>query len=244
MSNMVDHGNYIQIMKISNFETRQDESLVKIHNNLKNVKFEGDTLVELQKFWTALNTAFTSTLNANKGLGDYDKLQSIFYASDVLVPPLGHTQKNQAMCAYENYKRVLRDHLLKKDTTDKETSPKAFRTLTKNQLNKDGFDILNNIIIKGSSQLGGDERDLVNYMKELKIQDGEKLVEFYHRAKTMEYEIELQQDQTGQLKRLSRMFLQQLQVIPTYKQELGYISKGIKIFFQKSYGYTILYHTV
>ena len=68
-------------------------------------------------------------------------------------------------------------------------------------------------------------------MKELKIQDGEELVEFYHRAKKMEYEIELQQDQIGQLKRLTRMFLQQLQVIPEYKQELGDSSKGIKIFF-------------
>ena len=50
----------------------------------------------------------------------------------------------------------------------------------------------------------------------------------------MEYEIELQQDQIGQLKRLTRIFLQQLQVIPEYKQELGDISKGIKRFFQKS----------
>ena len=178
-----------------------------------------------------MNTAFTSTLNANKGLRDYDKLQSTFSASDVLVLPLGHTQRNQAMCSYENYKRVLRYHLLQKDIIDKEKIPKAFRTLTKNQLNKDGFDILTKIIIKGSPQLGGDERDLVNYMKELKIQDGEGLVEFYHRAKTMEYEIELQQDQTGQLRRLTRMFLQQLQVIPEYKQELGDISKGIKRFF-------------
>ena len=145
------------------------------------------------------------------------------------------------MCAYENYKRVLRDHLLKKDTIDKETSPKAFRTLTKNQLNKDGFDILVKIIIKGSPQLGGDERDLVNYVKDLKIQDGEKLVEFYHRAKPMEYKIKLQQDQTGQLKRLTRMFLQQLQVIPEYKQELGDISKEIKRCFQKS---TWLYHSI
>ena len=71
-------------------------------------------------------------------------------------------------------------------------------------------------------------------MKELKIQDGEELVEFYYRAITMEYEIELQQDQTGRLKRLTRMFLQQLQVIPEYKQELGDISKGFKRFFQKS----------
>ena len=50
----------------------------------------------------------------------------------------------------------------------------------------------------------------------------------------MEYKIELQQDQTGQLKILTRIFLQQLQVIPEYKQELGDISKGIKRCFQKS----------
>ena len=122
----------------------------KYNDNLNNVKLVGDTHMELQKFLNALNTAFTSTLNANKGLGDYDKLQSIFSASDVLVPSLGHTQRNQAMCAYENYKRVLRDHLLKKDTINKETSQNAFRSLTKNQLNMDGFDILTKIIIKGS----------------------------------------------------------------------------------------------
>ena len=75
---------------------------------------------------------------------------------------------------------------------------------------------------------------MVHYVKDLKILDGEELVEFYHRAKIIEYEIELQQDQTGQLKKLTRMFQQQLQVIPEYKQKLGDISKGIMRFFQKS----------
>ena len=86
-------------------------------------------------------------MNANKGLGFYDKLQSTFFASDVLFQPLGYIQRNQAMCAYENYTRVLRDHLLKKDTIDKETSPKAFRNLENNQLNKDGFDIRTKTIL-------------------------------------------------------------------------------------------------
>ena len=150
----------------------------KYNDNLKNVKLEGDTLMELQKFWNALNTAFTSILNANKGLGDYDKLKNTFSALDLLVLPIGHTQRNQSMNAYENYTRVLREHILKKYTINKETSPRAFRTLTRNQLNKGGFDILTKIIIKGIPQLGGDERDLVQYVKDLKIQDGEKLVEF------------------------------------------------------------------
>ena len=166
----MDHGNYIQmIKKYPILKKDKMNHWSKYNDNLKNEKLKGDTLMELQKFWNALNTAFTSTLNANKGLGDYDKLQSTFSASDVLVPPLGHIQRNQAICVYENYKRVQRDRLLKKDTINRKTNPKAFRTLTKNQLNKDGFDILTKIIIKGSPQLGEDERDLVNYVKDLKF---------------------------------------------------------------------------
>ena len=82
------------------------------------------------------------------------------------------------MCAYENYTIVLRDHLLKKDTIDNETRPKVFKTLTKNQLNKDGFDILTKIILKGSPQLGRDERDLASYVNEFIIQDGQDKANF------------------------------------------------------------------
>ena len=169
----------------------------KYNDNLKNIKLEGDSLIELQNVWNALDTAFTSTLNANKGLEEYEKLQITFSAWEVLVPPMGHTQRNQAICAYENFTRVLRDHLMKKETIDKGTSPKAYRCLMKNQLTKDGFNLLTKIIIKCSPQLGGDERELVNYVNELQIQDGEEIVEFYHRANKMECEIELQQDETG-----------------------------------------------
>ena len=104
--------------------------------------------------------------------------------------------------------------------------------MTKTQFNKDGFNILTKIIVKGSPQLGGKERDLAVYVEGLIIQDGEELVEFYDRAKTMEYEIGLQKDQIGQHQILTRRFLQELQKIPEYKLELGAISKEIRFFFQ------------
>ena len=104
--------------------------------------------MELQKFWNTLNTAFTWTLNAKKGLWYYDKLKSTFSAIHLLVPPIGHTQINQGMNAYENYTKVLRDDLLKKYTINKETSLRAFRNLTRNQLSKDGFDILTQSLSK------------------------------------------------------------------------------------------------
>ena len=111
-------------------------------------------------------------------LGDYDKFKSTFTALDLLAPPIGHTQRNQGVNAYKNYTRVLRDHPLKKYTINKETSPRACRTLTRNQLNKDRFDILTQIIIKGSHQLGGDVRDLVNYVKKVKIKTEKSYLNF------------------------------------------------------------------
>ena len=50
----------------------------------------------------------------------------------------------------------------------------------------------------------------------------------------MDYKINLQQDKTGQKQRLTRIFLQQLQLIPEYKQELRYILTEVKRFFQKA----------
>ena len=50
----------------------------------------------------------------------------------------------------------------------------------------------------------------------------------------MDYEIDLQQDNTGQKQRLKKIVLQQLQLIPEYKQELRYILTEVKRFFQKA----------
>ena len=204
----------------------------KYNDNVKNIVLEGDNLMDLQKFWNTMDTAFTSTVNANKGLGEYETLTETYSAVKILVPPPGHTQRNQGLEAYKNFTRVLRDHLLKKNTINKDVCPKAYKCLTKNQLQKDGFDILTRIMVTGSPQLGGIERDLTKYVEELVIKEGEELIEFYHRTKEMEYEINLQKDQTGQSQRLTRRFLQQLQKISEYKKELGIISKGIKRFFQ------------
>ena len=60
----------------------------------------------------------------------------------------------------------------------------------------------------------------------------EELIEFYHRAKKIDYEIKLQKYKTGQHQRLTRKFLCELQKIPEYKFELGEIVKAIKRFFK------------
>ena len=126
-----------------------------------------------------MNTEFISTLNANTGFEEYEDIMETYSIKDDLVPPLGHTQRNQGLEAYKNFTRVLRDHLVKETTIDKTKCPKAYKCLTRHLLNNDGFDILLNIIQKGSPQLGGDERDLSQYVDSFTVQDGEELMEFF-----------------------------------------------------------------
>ena len=86
--------------------------MVEINANLKEIKLEGDSLQQLQKFWHAMDTAFTSTLNSNKGLGEYEKLTENYSVKQTLVPTQGHTQHNEAQASYNNFTRIIRDHLL------------------------------------------------------------------------------------------------------------------------------------
>ena len=150
-----------------------------------------------------------------------------------LVPPQGHTQCNNGEASYNNFTRIIRDHLLKKETIDKDSSPKSYRYMIKNQLEKDGFAILTKIIINGSPQFGGDDRDLTEFIRELKIEDGEEVVEFYINPQQMLQEITLQNDQSSHEKRLIKKFLEQLQRIPEYKMTFGNIAKDMKRFFKK-----------
>ena len=91
-----------------------------------------------------------------------------FLVKETLVPTKGYMQRNQAMNVYKKFTRVLKDHLIKKETLNKQSSPRTYNCLIK-KLDKDGFDILTKIIIKGSQQLGRDARNLADYVKELKI---------------------------------------------------------------------------
>ena len=109
----------------------------KYNESVKNVVLERDSFIDLQKIRNITYEAFTSTLNANQGLGEYDNMTGTNQAMETLVPPLGHTKRNRDIVAYKNFARVLQDHLLKKYTINKETCSKAYKFLIRNQLNKD-----------------------------------------------------------------------------------------------------------
>ena len=205
----------------------------KFLTNLANIKLESDKLNDIQKFWNSINTAFCSTLATNKGLGIYKELTSTYNIKDVVTPPIGHTQYAMGQAAYEHFTRIIRDHITKKETIDNEKSPNAFKILLRKQTNEDGFAILMNIVQAGSPHLGGEARDLIQYVATLKVVNGERLVEYYTRAKEMEIEIAVQKDETGQSNRLTQRFMKQLASINEYKLTLQTEIKEMNRFFKK-----------
>ena len=147
-------------------------------------------------------------------------ISSTYNIKDIVTPPIGHTQYAMGQAAYEHFTRIIRDYITKKETIDNEKSPNAFKILLRQQTNEDGFAILMKKFQAGSPQLGGEARDLIQYVATLKIINGEKLVEYYTRAKEIEIEIAVQKDETGQSNRLTQRFIKQLVSINEYKLTL------------------------
>ena len=73
---------------------------------------------------------------------------------------------------------------------------------------------------RSSPQLGRYAHDLESYVKELEMIDGEPLVDFYCRANIMLYEIELQEDTTGQANKLLYCFVSLLSSLADFHQSL------------------------
>ena len=72
---------------------------------------------------------------------------------------------------------------------------------------KSGFKIMYEIIKSLSPQLGGEYRDMQQYVEILKISDGETVREYYLRALRMSQEIQLQADNIGHSNQLIRQFV-------------------------------------
>ena len=50
----------------------------KYNDNLKDIVFKVDNLIDLQKFWNVMDTAFTFILTTNKGFEEYANLTDAY----------------------------------------------------------------------------------------------------------------------------------------------------------------------
>ena len=205
----------------------------KFQDNLKPVKLKGPKLTDIRDFWRAINVAFMSTLQSNKGFTDYESLDSYYSIETDIVPPLGHTQHNQGYNAYKQFGAILLGHLKKEGTIEANKSQRAYTSLKENSMIDDGFKVLWVMIQNSSPQLGGDARDLQRYVTTLKLTDGETLLDFYICALEMLQEITIQKDTTGQGNRLIRRFVSLLSSLSQYSQLLHKPVRILNEFFRQ-----------
>ena len=105
-----------------------------------------------------------------------------------------------------------------------------------------GFKVLFKIIKELSSQLGGEFRDLQEYAKTLKINDGEPVLEYYLRGVKMSQEINIQGDKTGQNNRLLQRFISLLFAVPTFIECMRQPMKAITSFFRSPDNHARSFH--
>ena len=149
---------------------------------MEGITLDVDDITSVQHFYDGINTAIMTILSSNDFLSDYTDLHHNFDHKDYILPPAGHPQHNDANNIFKNMSRIILHHLKKKDTIKTQNAPAASLALRENVMSTYGFEILFAIIIKLSPQLGGHARDHVEYVKLLKISDGEPVLDYYSRA--------------------------------------------------------------
>ena len=114
----------------------------KFNDNLKESKLQGDGLLQINHFCNSIGTALTSTMACNKGIEDYTSLDASTSIKALLIPPTAHSDFHLCNPAYSQLSRILRDHLLKRNTISSLLNPTSFNTLTRYKIEDDGFKIV------------------------------------------------------------------------------------------------------
>ena len=165
---------------------------------LDTIILKGDNVMEIRQFYNLINTAIMTSLASMKFLPDYDDLTTTFDYESHIVPPSNHTQFEDAQNAYKQYGRTLLLHLHKQTTIPSNSAPATAIKQQENSMATCGFKMLFEIITSMSPQLGGQYRDLQQYVDMLVIVDGEPVLEYYLRALKISQEIQKQKDKMGQ----------------------------------------------
>ena len=172
-------------------------------------------------------------LQSNSLFPDYCDLDEHFSPQAILIPPHGDPNHAAVANAYSRFAKILRTFLLSASTIKQEKAPKAYKYLLTETLEHDGFNLLWIITSCSSPQLGGYARDPESYVKELEMIDGDPPVDFYCRANIMRYEIELQEDTTGQANKLLHRFVSLLSSLADFHQSLESLREHFTLFFRQ-----------
>ena len=111
-----------------------------------------------------------------------------------LIPLKVHAQHIDAKNAYKHFSRTILLHLQKNTTIFSTMAPREALILQEYMLEECEFKALFAIIKQLSPQLGGEFRDLQEFVKALKINDGGPVLDCYLRDLKMSQEINIQSD--------------------------------------------------
>ena len=94
----------------SKFSILKDDKLnhwSKRNDHLKNIKLEGDSLIQLGFFWNMIDIAVNTTLATSKRTRLYKQPNQSYSIKDVITSPLGHSICQDVITIYEKLARIM-----------------------------------------------------------------------------------------------------------------------------------------
>ena len=201
------------------------ESMAKnFQDGIKNITLDNDSSISIQNFWNRFNTTLGTSIGSaqQKLLPHYHELftkrNSKYKPSDSLLPPDTHPSYHDAIIAYNMLTTILQDHLFESTTFDSSKAPFTSNIWELNKVkylvDRDGFQLLFEIVTLASPQLLGHRSDLTPRIYELSITSNMSLLDFHTQAVKLYQEFRLQRDDTGSSMKLVERYLSQLRLIP------------------------------
>eukprot|EP00957_Ditylum_brightwellii_P087180 6635226-Ditylum_brightwellii.AAC.1 len=190
--------------------------------NLAYIKLESNAIEHMELFWNKIKSALESTFACTSLFSTYNKLQYIneHTRDDIfkhLVPPKDHHLHDTLKTTYNQLADVLFTQLIDPNTISSEKAPNIALSLTLKKHQPDGFIILTNIIWDNSPHLGVQGESAENKVMNFTINQGESTTKFYIRTISIQSQLILFQDKTGQKNKLLGKFLISLNLQKTYQ---------------------------
>ena len=151
---------------------------------------EYDTLLQLQKWWYAIHSAFCKSLSTNKIYTKYQNQDTEHYTiTKFILPPENKSKYITPKENYEAFSISLRVHLVKDTTVYSPKAPKSHVKIVTHMQYDNGSELLITFVFNMTPQLGGLGPKAQDLVIPFCLFEGESLTYFHLRSLAIKSEL-------------------------------------------------------
>ena len=179
--------------------------------HLSSINLEGDTLIQIQKWWDSILSSFCQSLSTNNSVRSYEYITEDHHElSYFIIPPDTHTKFAKVKEKYEAFSISLWAHLAKYEIITLSKAPKLHATLVTYMNIDNVFDLIMDVVSSISPQVGGLKPKSQDPVISFRLGEGVTLPKFKLRALKSWCENFLLKDKTRNINNLTGTYIMEL----------------------------------